>query len=285
MSKKTTNTKTKGTKSNRGKNLVDIIPVKAGKKSARGTTTYASYSDGYKVGGGLTLCDPLTQIAKRIQAFFADDPDVITTYKINNNVDLEPPKYDKDGKDGKPGQDHLAELCIYVQSGQSVEDTTKADCISNYIRHRHVLPEYTFDGVLIRNHILNVRVFAVGAVDPHDTTQTERISECAFPTDEKAQCDGKKRAFKWECLRRAFYNNPSIADMTECTALTGTKWYFIECRRDPLTFQEDNLTNFNGFKSELVESILPLVFVFNGDFQISTKAQSSDKTLRYAFTW
>lgn len=252
-------------------NIHDRIP-KSGKK-VRGLQTYASYTEGYKVGGGFTLCDPLTQIARRIQGFFEKDPEVITAFNVNNQF-----------VPGE-GQDHQAELCVYVQCGKDVTDTQKADSISAFIRHRHVYPEYGFDGSVIRNHVLNVRVFAVGAVDPNDPSQTERISECTFITDEAEQCNPRKIAQKWEMLKIAFRNNPNVADMDSFTSITGAIWRFIECARDPITFQEDNLTNLTGYNSVLAADILPLVFVFNGDFQISTATAEKTAKLGYAFNW
>lgn len=241
---------------------------------ARGQQSFGSYKDGYKVGAGLTLVDPISQIARRIMAFFKDDKEVVCAFKINNNADIADPTYDAQGHIIAPGQDHLAELAIYVQCGDDVEDTQKADCISNWIRHRHVFPEYTYDGgPLIRNHILNVRVFAVGAIDQNDPTQRDRISECAFITDE-AQQSGKASEEKWnqkyEQLKIAFKGNPNVARMFEYTTITGSKWRFIECGRKPVVVQEDSLLNFYGYTSILPVDILTLAFVFDGEFQIGT---------------
>ena len=145
------------------------------------------------------------------------------------------------------------------------------------IRHRHVFTEYKFDGSVLRNHILNVRVFAVSAIDPNDPEQVkdrQRVSECTFISDESTQMDGRKIPFKWQCLKAAFKNNPFVAKMNEYVApVTGTTWRFIECSRNPVTFQEDNLTNIVGFNSVLAADLLPLVFVIGGEFQISTSVQ------------
>lgn len=235
--------------------------------------TYLSFREGWKTGSPtttapLTLCDPLTQIARRIKAFFKDDKDVIVAANINNNVVVE------------AGQDHVAEVCIYVQCGEDIDDTRKADCISNWIRHRHVIPEYGFDGSLLRNHILNVRVFAVGAIDPNDPAQTanpERLSECVFITDETEQYgsgSNERWASKYAQLERAFKGNPAVAKMFSYKTVTGTVWGFIECSRNALVFQEDNLTQIGGYKSELAADLLPLIFVFNGEFQIATHVAS-----------
>lgn len=255
--------------------------VSTAKRNNSPIATYASYRKGYKMGGkvsnGLTLTDPITQIARRIQAFFRGDREVITAFKINNNANIGQPTYDEHGHIIKPGDDHLAELCIYVQCGEDVENTKKADCISNWIRHRHVIPEYSFDGALIRNHVLNVRVFAVGASDPNGPQGAspfeDLISECAFIADESTQY-GIGSDEKWEKklnqLKIAFEGNPNIAKIWICTLSTGSRFGFIECSDRPVVFQEDNLTNVYGYNSELALDILTLAFVFNGEYQICT---------------
>lgn len=261
----------KGKQDNMAETILDAVS-----RDSKNIQTYAPYTEGWKVGGGLTLVDPITQIARRIRAFFQYDPDVITAYHINNQAVVE------------PGEDHVAELCIFVQCGKDVEDTAKADAISNFIRHRHVFTEYKMDGTVLRNHVLNVRVFAIGAIDPNDKEQVakgDRISECPFIVDESKQTACNTLA-KYEMLRIAFATNPYIARMQKYVApVTGSIWYFIECSRNPVTFQEDNLTNITGYNSALAAEILGLVFVFAGDFQISTIAETKTNTLGYAFNW
>jgi hypothetical protein len=128
----------------------------------------------------LTLCDPITQLCKRIEAFFKADSDISCRYAVNNSHGLGP-KIDPDT--GEPytkqivigdetitaiiDEDHICEFRIFVN------DYEKAQCLSNVIRHRHVIPETyeaASDGQIhLRNHYLLVRVYVINAIDPHST--------------------------------------------------------------------------------------------------------------------
>ena len=146
-----------------------IIAKKANLNNAK---TYDSIS----IANGLTLCDPITQICKRIEAFFKADPEITCRYAVNNNKHLGPKvdpdtgeqmtkKMDIDGElvDVLLEEDHFCEFRIFV------ENVEKAQCLANVIRHRHTIPE-TFEGsdgqLHARNHYLIVRVCTVDAVDP-----------------------------------------------------------------------------------------------------------------------
>ena len=138
--------------------------------------TYASIDN--KQEGALCLYDPLTQLCKRIEAFFRKDPDIHCKFVVNNNVPLGP-KIDPDTGEQMTKmmeiegemvevyleEDHICEFRVYC------DDLEKAQCLSNIIRHRHVFPEtfqgaYEDDHIHLRNHYLMVRVFTVDAVDP-----------------------------------------------------------------------------------------------------------------------
>ena len=223
-------------------------------------SSYPSTSDEI-FGRGLTLCDPITQIAKRIEAFFRNDPDVIVSYTINNSVPLE------------EGQDQHAELRLYLT------DEVKAGCLDNIVRHQHVYEELKgMDGSHLRNHYLDVKVFLATSIDPMDPAQEGEIPVSQLPTpDEATQAsydggDMKERKCEW--LRTAFKRNRNVVNLkTYLDPLTGTRWDFIECSRDPVTFMEDNLLSFKGYTSVLPADLMPLVFVFAGGFQISTYAK------------
>lgn len=125
----------------------------------------------------LTLYDPITQICKRIEAFFKSDDDISCRFVVNNNKST-PPKTDPET--GEPitkkitvenelvdaivDGDHFCEFRIFVK------DVEKAQCLSNVIRHRHTIPEIyeaASDGSYhIRYHYLLVRVFTISAIDP-----------------------------------------------------------------------------------------------------------------------
>lgn len=131
-------------------------------------------------GKSLTLCDPITQICRRIEAFFKADPDINCRFVVNNNKSLGPKTDPETGEritkkitidnelvDAIVDGDHLCEFRIFVN------DYEKAQCLSNVIRHRHVFPEIyeaDSDGSFhIREHYLLVRVFVINAVDPDGT--------------------------------------------------------------------------------------------------------------------
>lgn len=144
-------------------------------KKANSPEVYASI-DGIE--GALCLYDPITQLCKRIEAFFRKDPSIQCSFIVNNNRPLGP-KIDPDtGEqmktimiiDGEPTEvlleeDHICEFRIFCK------DLEKAQCLSNIVRHRHVIPE-TYEGayedndIHLRNHYLLVRVFSLRAVDP-----------------------------------------------------------------------------------------------------------------------
>jgi len=134
--------------------------------------TFASIS-----GKSLTLCDPITQICKRIEAFFKADSDVSCRFVVNNHKGLAPKvdpdtgeyvtkkvTFDNELVDAIVDSDHFCEFRLFVK------DVEKAECLSNVIRHRHTIPEIyeaTSDGkVHIRHHYLLVRVFTINAIDP-----------------------------------------------------------------------------------------------------------------------
>ena len=136
-----------------------------------GATTYKSISS-----ESLTLCDPITQICKRIESFFKGDKDVYCAYKVNNHKALGPKidpdtgepytkeiEYDGETVTAIIDNDHLCEFRLFV------DDFEKAQCLSNVIRHRHLFPEYYEDTegtIHIRNHYLIVHVFTIEAIDP-----------------------------------------------------------------------------------------------------------------------
>ena len=135
--------------------------------------TYKSISNE----NGLTLYDPVTQICKRIEAFFESDNDISCRYAVNNNHGLGP-KIDPDT--GEPytkqiivdgetitaiiDEDHICELRLYVK------DYEKAQAMSNVIRHQHVITENyeaTSDGrIHIRKHYLVIHIYVLNAIDP-----------------------------------------------------------------------------------------------------------------------
>lgn len=127
--------------------------------------------------GALCLYDPITQLCKRIEAFFKKDSDIQCSFAVNNSHGLGP-KIDPDtGEqmtrlmdiDGEPTEvlleeDHISEFRIFCK------DYEKAENLSNVVRHRHVFPE-VFLGVSderfhLREHYLIVRVYVLNAVDP-----------------------------------------------------------------------------------------------------------------------
>lgn len=140
-------------------------------------------------GDGLSLCDPITQYCKRIEAFFRGCPGITTSFAINNNVNLgwktddhgdyitDTVHVEETGADMPVffSEDHVCEFRIYV------EDNEQAEALANVIRHRHVVSEEFgmgspidgSDAVGRRNHVLNVRVFQLNAVDPMDVGSAE----------------------------------------------------------------------------------------------------------------
>ena len=136
--------------------------------------TYASIDGGLE--NNLCLYDPITQICKRIEAFFNRDKDIHCAFVVNNNKRLGPKLHPDTGEqmthliiiDGESvealvEEDHLCEFRIFC------DDYEKAQNLANVIRHRHTFTE-TYDGsdgrVHVRDHILLVRVFTISAVDP-----------------------------------------------------------------------------------------------------------------------
>lgn len=125
----------------------------------------------------LCLCDPITQICKRIEAFFFKDPNIHCRYIVNNNKPGHPEIDPDTGEqmtrmvtiDGQSisalvESDHLCEFRVFCN------DYEEAENLSNVIRHRHIFTEIyqgTEEGELhVRDHILIVRVFMLNAVDP-----------------------------------------------------------------------------------------------------------------------
>ena len=141
------------------------------KQLSNNLKTYNSVTNSNK----LSLCDPITQICKRIEAFFKGDIDVHCSFVVNNNKSL-PPKTDDQGNvitkriiidgdhyDAVVEQDHLCEFRIFV------DDYEKAQCLANVVRHRHTFNEQFLgsdDNLHLRSHILQVKVFTLNAVDP-----------------------------------------------------------------------------------------------------------------------
>lgn len=128
-------------------------------------------------GGALTLCDPITQLCRRIEAFFQPDSDISCRFIVNNNKSLTPKidpdtnepikkkiEYNGELVDATVDMDHFSEFRIFVK------DVEKAESLSNVVRHRHTIPEVyeaSSDGkVHIRYHYLLVRVFTITAIDP-----------------------------------------------------------------------------------------------------------------------
>lgn len=124
----------------------------------------------------LCLYDPITQICKRIEAFFKRDKDVHCSFIVNNNKRLGPKldpdtgeqitkliTVDTESIEALVEEDHFCEFRLFC------DDYEKAQNLSNVIRHRHTFTE-TYDGsddrVHVRDHILIVRVFVISAVDP-----------------------------------------------------------------------------------------------------------------------
>ena len=126
---------------------------------------------------GLTLCDPITQICKRIEAFFKSDSDITCRFIVNNHKELGP-KIDPDTGEqitkqiivegetieALVEQDHYCEFRIFCS------DYEKAQCLSNVIRHRHKFEEIyqgTEEGEYhVREHYLIVHVCTIDAIDP-----------------------------------------------------------------------------------------------------------------------
>jgi len=136
------------------------------------TKTYNSIN----TNNALTLTDPITQLCKRIEAFFKADSDVTCRYIVNNSKALGP-KIDPDtGEpytklievDGEQVEaivenDHFCEFRVFVN------DVEKAQCLSNVIRHRHTIQENFLgsdDKIHLRNHYLLVHVCTIDAIDP-----------------------------------------------------------------------------------------------------------------------
>lgn len=142
----------------------------------KGLSSNEVYNSVNKSEGHLCLYDPITQICKRIEAFFKRDKDIHCAFVVNNNKRLGPKLHPDTGEqmthliiiDGESvealvEEDHLCEFRIFC------DDYEKAQNLSNVIRHRHTFTE-TYDGsdgrVHVREHILIVRVFTLNAVDP-----------------------------------------------------------------------------------------------------------------------
>lgn len=139
------------------------------------TVTYPSFDS--KQEGALCLYDPITQICKRIEAFFDKDPSIHCSFVVNNNKRLGPMIDPDTGEqmtrmitiDGESvnallEQNHYCEFRIFC------DDYEKAQNLSNVIRHRHTFTE-TYEGasdgeIHVRDHILIVRVMVLHAVDP-----------------------------------------------------------------------------------------------------------------------
>lgn len=129
----------------------------------------------------LAICDPITQLCKRIEGFFRGCPGITVKYKVNNNQRLDW-KTDEHGEyitgiqrldDGTEitvfySEDHITELRIYV------DDEEQAPALANVIRHRHVINEEFGmsspidgeDAIGRRSHILIVHVMLLGSPDP-----------------------------------------------------------------------------------------------------------------------
>ena len=127
---------------------------------------------------GLSLCDPITQLYKRIEAFFKKDSDITCRYIVNNSKGLGPKINPDTGEqmtkrmtiDGEDvdvllEEDHYCEMRIFCK------DYEKAQCMANVIRHRHSVEEFyegAFDDnrVHLRMHYLIVHVCTLNAIDP-----------------------------------------------------------------------------------------------------------------------
>jgi len=127
----------------------------------------------------LSLADPITQIAKRIEGFFKGDPDIMCRFLVDNSQSIGP-KIDPDTGEqmeklmdvgGEPTyvlleNDHLAEFRVFCR------DYEKAEALSNVIRHRHNFTEI-FEGTdqrfHLRNHVLIVHVLTLDAIVPTQT--------------------------------------------------------------------------------------------------------------------
>lgn len=133
----------------------------------------------------LTLCDPITQICKRIEAFFRGCNGITVKYCVNNSEILnwkknEYGEYVVDRKcvDGNEfdvfySEDQISELRLYV------DDELQANALANVIRHRHVVSEECDilspidkkEAICCRDHVLLVRVMLLDGIDPMDPEQ------------------------------------------------------------------------------------------------------------------
>lgn len=122
----------------------------------------------------LTLADPVTQLCKRIKAFFNKDKEIHCAYLVNNNHGLGP-KVDPETGDyiyitvpelPDPvieDEEHICEFRIFT------ENYEKAQCLANVIRHKHLVREIYEDSqneFHYRAHYLQVRIFYLSAIDP-----------------------------------------------------------------------------------------------------------------------
>ena len=147
----------------------------------------AAGKDGIGPHGKLTMVDPITQICKRIEAFFRGCPGIMVRYCVNNSQMLDWKKdehgdyivgsmtYEETGMEVPVfySEDHINELRLYVT------DVAQAMALANVIRHRHVeneefamlSPIDGSDAIGKRAHILIVRVMMLDNIDPSDKSQ------------------------------------------------------------------------------------------------------------------
>lgn len=247
------------------------------------TNTFKSYGDGKVAGRGpLSLVDPIRQLANRVSAFFENDPDVIVVSNIDNFQDI------------GPDEDVSVALNIYVKTNinhstatYSHTDLSKAVGIGNLInrdmvfREEYVAPDDTDHA---RNHHLIVKVFACGAITPSKAAELglqaagdEESPIWEVPALTTEQIAERTEDSNWEDFKNAFKGNGNIVTIKEFEHGFGLDLkHFVECTREPVTWQEDNLCSLYGYNSALAVDLLKLIFPVVSELQLSTYARPNN---------
>lgn len=240
-------------------------------------TTVLSFSDGLIADRGpLCLCDPLTQLASRLNAFFNHDPDVIIVSNIDNSHAI------------GPEEEHYTALNVYVKTSimNNNFDVDKAVAIGNLLYRDLVVPEEYegSDGIVhTRIHHLIIKVFACGALTPTIANQHGLLAtgdESIFwevPELTPEALDALTKEEKWEMVKLALTGNTNIYNLVKVeNKFARMPWYFIEASRVPITWSEDNLTNLYGYNTALPIDLLRMFFRFMDEFQVSTYARENN---------
>lgn len=196
----------------------------------------------------LHLANPVTGVAKRIEAFFRDQKDVSTVYDYNT-------------------EDGTGLLRIYVGGATSAAASIKADLIDSIIKHTPYK---------VGSARLDVEVYALasdGATPASRTTIVEK--DARDLTSEDIATMGADHFL--EMWHDAMIGNPNGVMTMSIFAEIYQAWYhFLEFYAKPLVYQADDISNPRGYRTVLPEEIVKECFVTNG-ILVSTYVGAKDR--------